>query len=110
MNFTFNHSKETIGESLGVNPEELIDLQVKFEDVKKELMLNIAAQFIGGKSDGTSTSMLVEKLNNELSKEELCITLAIELRDSILSFFSQNQEMIKTLLSEDLLIKILNKN
>jgi hypothetical protein len=54
--------------------------------------------------------MLVEKLNNELSKEELCITLAIELRDSILSFFSQNQEMIKTLLSEDLLIKILNKN
>lgn len=111
MNFNFKHTENDISQSLGISPEELIELQVKFEYLKKKIILKISSELVNkNQKQGTySLSQMVEELNNDLTREELAVVLAIQLKDDIVSFYQNNIEMIRVLLSEELLNN-LNKN
>lgn len=104
MTFNFNHDKLSISDSLGVTSEELIELQVKFEYLKKEITLNVFSQVTTERTTNQySLSKIIESLSNELTKEDLAFILAVEIKNDITSFFTENKEMITILLSEELL-------
>lgn len=110
MTFNFKHTENDISQSLGITPEELIELQVKFEYLKKKIILKISSQLVNkNQKDTYSLSQIVEELNTDLTKEELAVVLAIQLKDDIISFYQNNIDMIRIILSEELLNN-LNKN
>ncbi len=110
MTFNFKHTENDISQSLGITPEELIELQVKFEYLKKKIILNISSQLVNkNQKDTYSLSQMVEELNTDLTREELAVVLAIQLKDDIISFYQNNIDMVRIILSEELLNN-LNKN
>ena len=111
MTFNFKHTENDISQSLGITPEELIELQVKFEYLKKKIILKISSQLVNkGQNQNTySLSQIVEELNTDLTREELAVVLAIQLKDDIISFYQNNIDMVRIILSEELLNN-LNKN
>ncbi len=110
MTFNFKHTENDISQSLGITPEELIELQVKFEYLKKKIILKISSQLVNkNQKDTYSLSQMVEELNTDLTREELAVVLAIQLKDDIISFYQNNIDMIRIILSEELLNN-LNKN
>jgi len=110
MTFNFKHTENDISQSLGITPEELIELQVKFEYLKKKIILKISSQLVNkNQKDTYSLSQMVEELNTDLTREELAVVLAIQLKDDIISFYQNNIDMVRIILSEELLNN-LNKN
>jgi hypothetical protein len=92
MIFNFNHSENDYNSAIGVSKEELNSLEQKWN-----IFIGVSIEILT-KESNMSLSKITEMLDSEFSKEELSILLAKLTKERIITFFSQYQDLIPTLL------------